>query len=211
MMKSDRTTLTGHSTTRAAAGAQARGVLINIRVRLGQIVNAPRRWRCPNESAAMGPIAIQKSPGARTIWSPRSRERHGRELTSIQTHPRHVYYNPDLHSLSSEPMFDVGLITHISCRHYRHHSAVHRSLDGAISGKRGPFNRSQKSRSAHMHHCPVTMIDGFPPPTAGGEEEPGVQIGEPPPPPPPASGVQISPRVAATPSCPLAVVTRGPN
>ena len=32
------------------------------------------------------------------MWSPRSRERHGRELASIQTPPRHVYYNPDFHS-----------------------------------------------------------------------------------------------------------------
>ena len=59
-------------------------------------------------------------------------------------------------------------------------------------------------------HCPVTMIFDFPAPAAGGAAEPGVQIGEPPPP-PPESGVQISPRAAATPSSPAAVVTRGPN
>jgi hypothetical protein len=63
-----------------------------------------------------------------------------------------------------------------------------------------PFRRSHGLRSTHTHHCPVTMIEGFPPPTAGGGAEPGVQIGEPPPPLPAASGVQISPRVAATPS-----------
>src|ERR1700678_1294050 len=64
------------------------------------------------------------------------------------------------------------------------------------TAKGAPSRRSHESRSTHAHHCPVTMIDGFPPPTAGGGAEPGVQIGEPPP--PPASGVQISPRAAAT-------------
>ena len=42
------------------------------------------------------------------MWSPRSQERHGRELASVQTPPRHVYYNPDFPSLSSEPMWDAA-------------------------------------------------------------------------------------------------------
>jgi hypothetical protein len=177
-------------------------------VRFGQIVNVPRRWRCRNESAATGPIANQKSPGARTIWSPRSQERHGRELASIQTPPRHVYYNPDVRSLSSEPMLDVGLITHSPG--LRHRLARHPASCAWSIVNRGAVPPRHDSRSDDRHHCPVTMIDGFSPPAVGVGAEPGVQIGEPPPP-PPESGVQISPRVAATPSCPLAVVTRGPN
>ncbi len=90
--------------------------------------------------------------------------------------------------------------------------AQRRSIRPLTSLRRrlGAIPRWPDLRLVDGSHWPVTMIDGFPPPAAAGGADPGVQIGEPAPPPAADSGVQISPRVAATPSCPLAVVTRGP-
>jgi hypothetical protein len=164
---------------------------------------------CPNESTARWPIADQViRGGARTICSPRSRERRGRELAPVQTPPRHVYYNRDLRCLSSEPVWDVSLNVHF--RHGGRFAAIDPTANQAVL-EREHSRCTAKPRSDRRDQWPVTMIDGLLPPAAGGVAEPGVQIGAPPPPAPAAdSGVQISPRVAATPSCPLAVVTRGP-
>jgi hypothetical protein len=164
---------------------------------------------CPNESTAMGPIANQEVRGARTVWPPRSRERRGRELAPIQTPPRYVYYNPDFRFLSSEAMWDAALITHYSYRCDPRSSTMHPLADQAQGGAWEMPPLRPEFRLIGGDQWPVTMIDDFPPPAAGGVAVPGVQIGAPLPP-AADSGVQISPRVAATPSCPLAVVTRGP-
>jgi hypothetical protein len=168
----------------------------------------------PNKSAADRADCKSIGPRERTNCAPRSQVHHGRELASVsdssasrllqlrnlfcvkRTNARPAFENVLCRALLSDlqPLSDTP-------------------IDTAISRATPAIPISARARARSPCHYPGMMSFDFPPAGAGAGTEPGVQIAPPLPPalPAPLAGVQISPRDAATPSSPAAVVTRGPN
>ena len=166
---------------------------------------------CPNESAAMGPIANQRSPGGTDdmVSALARTPRTGTRFDSNSSPP--CLLQPRLPFAVKRTNVgrwfnNVTFLPGMTVTHQRFIRA-----DSTRIAARRDAPPPGKRRSDRRHQCPVTMIDGFPP-SRGGRRR-GARASR------SASrrrrrrrrsGVQISPRVAATPSCPLAVVTRGP-
>ena len=140
-----------------------------------------------------------RSPGERTMWSPRSQGRHGREARfdsnsspprSLQPRIPFACQANQCRKLVRKTPFVVAVPVHRDCSRNRSRH-VRRSVMR--------FRWHRLDRVARS--WPGRMIFGFPPLAAGVPRNPASRSTTPPP--RPDSGVQISPRVAATPSCPV--------
>ena len=161
----------------------------------------------------MGPIANQEVRGQRTKWSPRSQEHHGRELASdSNSSPPRLLQPRELFSVKR---------TNERLRHA--FTIVRAVIPAGMTIPRWP-DRSRQTKFNDLQDVvckfvrPVDRLPGndelrF----SSGRRRGGARAGRPEPSPlapvlaPPLPGVQISPLDAATPSSPVAVVTRGPN
>jgi hypothetical protein len=169
---------------------------------------------CPKKSAAVRADCNLNDPEERTKCSPRSQIHHGRERASVSdsSAPRLLQLRDLFYVKRSNvrPAFEngQGRALFIDLRPPSN-SPINTAPLPAIPA----FPISSRASVRRLGHHPGMMSFDFPPAGAGAGAEPGVQIAPPLPPalPAPLAGVQISPRVAATPSSPAAVVTRGPK
>lgn len=155
---------------------------------------------CPNESTAMGPIANQEDRGgtdemvstlARTPRTGTRSDSNSSPSLSLQRRLRLSVKRSNARRFLNRSVF-------LSSRRLLGPDPL--GCEQGAQRRRGDPPLLAVSRWVVCFQWPVTMIDGFPPAGAGGAADPGVQMDAPPPPPAADSGVQISPRVAATPS-----------